>query len=352
MVLVLTGSQGEQCNTARELMSYLYPLMYLEVMCVLGTHPAFNIYISLFWGVLKSYIGYLLIYGLFLICFAVGYLQMFEKAEDSQEKKEWPSEFLFLFMHVFNMFLGTLELASIKWADPDLGYTMKVQIIYVFIFAVLIMLTLLNLLNALAIEDVNRMIEKSATDRLYTILCLAVFWEERFRKLSSPSRILDKICNLKNSTQKAYLGDWFKVLQEKETKKLYFKAYQNTEVKFNLINIFTFGLSNCKTLEGYTSPSEGNLSGFAIPKRLADHAIEIFHERTNKELIKEEKNERNLFFDKVLNNTLTIKKATEDWNTNMEKVIKPPSDNKDDLINRIEKIESDISTILDLLRNK
>ena len=36
----------------------------------------------------------------------------------------------------------------------------------------------------------------------------------------------------------------------------------------------------------------------------------------------------------------------------MEKVLKTSADDKDDLINRIEKIESDISTILDLLRNK
>ena len=352
LVLVLTGSVGENCNTARELMSYLYPLMYLEVMCVLGTHPAFNIYISLFWGVLKSYIVYLLIYGLFLICFAVGYLQMFNKAEDTDEKQAWPSDFFFLFMHVFNMFLGTLELASIKWADPHIGNTMKVQLIYVFIFAVLIMLTLLNLLNALAIEDVNRMIEKSATDRLYTILRLAVFWEERFRKLASPSRILEKICNVKNSPETAdsYLGDWFKVLKEKGNKKLYFKAYQNTEVKFSLINIATFGFSNCKTLEGYTSPSQGKLSGFAIPKRLADHSIEIFHERTNKELIKEEKNERSVFFDEVLDNTSTIKKATENIDDKW-KVIKTSLDNKDDLVNRMEKMENDISAILNLLRN-
>ena len=357
MGIILNGSVGEECNTSKELMSILYPLMYLEVMCVFGTHPAFKIYISLFWGVLKSYIGYLLIYGLFLICFAIGYLQMFSKADDEQEEKAWPSNFSSMFMHVFNMFLGTLELADIKWADSEKGYTMTVQLLYVLIFAVLIMLTLLNLLNALAIEDVNRMIEKSATDRLYTILCLVVFWEERFRKLSSPSRILNKICNVTNSTHTAdsYLGDWFKVL-EKENKKLYFKAYQNTEVKFSLINIATFGLRNCKTLEGYTSPSEGDLSGFAIPKRLADQAIEIFHERTSKELMKEEKHERNLFFDKVLSNTQTIKNATEDiddkWNANIEKVIKTSSDNKDDLINRIEKIENDISTILDLLRNK
>ena len=28
--------EGQECNTARELISYLYPLMYLELMCVLG----------------------------------------------------------------------------------------------------------------------------------------------------------------------------------------------------------------------------------------------------------------------------------------------------------------------------
>ena len=37
--------EGQECNTARELISYLYPLMYLELMCVIGVHPAFNIYI-------------------------------------------------------------------------------------------------------------------------------------------------------------------------------------------------------------------------------------------------------------------------------------------------------------------
>ena len=45
LVLVWLGEVWEQCNTSRELMSYLYPLMYLELMCVIGVHPAFNIYI-------------------------------------------------------------------------------------------------------------------------------------------------------------------------------------------------------------------------------------------------------------------------------------------------------------------
>ena len=112
--------------------------------------------LSLFWGVLRSYLGYLLIYGPFLICFAVGYLQIFAKAEEKDEEMEWPSDFRLLVLHVFNMFLGTLELANITWADADKGQTRTVQLIYVFMFAVLIMLTLLNLLNALAIEGVNR----------------------------------------------------------------------------------------------------------------------------------------------------------------------------------------------------
>ena len=45
LVLVVMGKIWEECNTSRELMSYLYPLMYLELMCVIGVHPAFNIYI-------------------------------------------------------------------------------------------------------------------------------------------------------------------------------------------------------------------------------------------------------------------------------------------------------------------
>ena len=281
----------------------------------------------MFWGVLKSYVGYLLIYGLFLICFALGYLQMFAKAENEEE---WPSEFWLLVLHVFNMFLGTLELANITWANADAGYTHTVQLIYVFTFAVLIMLTLLNLLNALAIEDVNRMIEKSETDRLYTILCLVVFWEERFRKLASPSRI----CKTKDfdSDSASCLGDCFKVLPDKDEKKLYFKAYQNKEVKFSLMNVANYGFGNCKTFEAYTSPSESNSSDFSIPKRLADQAIEIVHERTSQEVRQKEKNERSLFYEKVQNNTDTIKKVSED----MEK--------------KIAKIEGDISTILKLLQ--
>ena len=296
---------------------------------------------SLFWGVLKSYVGYLLIYGLFLICFAVGYLQMFAKAEEKDEM-EWPSEFWLLVMHVFNMFLGTLELANIQWAEAkDENYTQTVQLIYVFLFAVLIMLTLLNLLNALAIEDVKGMIEKSETDRLYTILCLVVFWEERFRKLPSPSRILNK--------QHSSLADCFKVLPKERDKKLYFKAYQNKEAKFSLMNVATYGFSNSKTFEGYISPSGYISSDFAIPKRLADQAIEIVHERTSQEIRQKEKNEKDSFYEKVLNNTVTIKKISEDLDNmtaNMEKVIKTS------LEDRIAKIEDNISTILNLLQKK
>ena len=338
MGIILHGSVGEECNTSKELMSILYPLMYLEVMCVFGTHPAFKIYISLFWGVLKSYIGYLLIYGLFLICFAIGYLQMFSKADNDDEEKAWPSNFSSMFMHVFNMFLGTLELADIKWADPELGYTMTVQLMYVLIFAVLIMLTLLNLLNALAIEDVKGMIEKSETDKLYTILCLAVFWEQRFRKLTGPS----PFCIKKDSSQLAgsSLGDCFKVLPDK---KLYFKAYQNKEVKFSLMNVATYGYSHCKTLEGYSSPSgeaEDDLDwNFSIPKKLADQAIEIFHERKSQEFKQKEKNERILFSKEVQNNTETIKKVSEDLDKRTANIEK-----------KIAKIEDNISTILELLQ--
>ena len=85
---------------------------------------------SLFWGVLKSYVGYLLIYGVFLICFAFGFVQFFAKAE-KEEEMEWPSDFWLLVLHVFNMFLGTLELANITWADADKGETRTVQLIYV-----------------------------------------------------------------------------------------------------------------------------------------------------------------------------------------------------------------------------
>ena len=297
---------------------------------------------SLFWGVLKSYVGYLLIYGLFLICFAVGYLQMFAKAEKKDEM-EWPSEFWLLVMHVFNMFLGTLELANIQWAEAkDDRWTQTVQIFYVFLFAMLIMLTLLNLLNALAIEDVKIMIEKSETDRLYTILCLVVFWEQRFRKLPSLSRILSK------QSADSSMADCFKVLPAGD-KKLYFKAYQNKEAKFSLMNVATFGLTNSKTFEGYISPSEENPSDFDIPKRLADQAIEIVHERTSRELRQKEKDEKILFYEKVLNNTVTIKKISEDMDSmtaNMERVI------KSSLEGRIAKIEDSIDTILSLLQKK
>ena len=344
--LALRGQIYEECNTSRQLISYLYPLMYLELMCLVGTHPAFNIYISLFWGVLKSYIGYLLIYGLLLICFAVGYLQMFGKAEE-EEELAWPSGFLFLVMHVFNMFLGTLELENIKWADPEEGPSRRVQLIYVFIFAVLIMLTLLNLLNALAIDDVNRMIEKSETKRLYTILSLVVFWEERFRKLSSPSRMLKKIFTREKSSEPAetFLRHWYTILKEKDKKKLYFKAYQDREIKFSLMNIVTYGPSNGRTLEGYNSIREGQPSGFTITKRLADQAIEIFHDRTRQAREKEEKGERKSFFEKVMNDTSTLRKVTEDMESrtvNMER----------GLNQRIDKIEEDIRKIIRLLETR
>ena len=274
---------------------------------------------------LKAYVGYLLIYGLFLICFAVGYLQMFAQAENEDE---WPTEFGLMVLNVFNMFLGNLDLGNIPWEEDDKdkqGHT--VQLIYLFIFAVLIMLTLLNLLNALAIEDVST--RNHETDRLYTIFRRAVFWEERFRQLPSPSRI----CSLKDSSG-SHPGDWFKVLPDEKGKKLYFKAYQNKEDEFSLMNAAAFllyGFSNVQTLEGYTSTSStrGENSDFSIPKKLAEQAVEIVHERTSQELRQKEKDERNLFYEKVLNNTVTI---------------------KNDMEKKFAKIEGDISTILELLQ--
>ena len=44
LVLIFMGEEWEECNTSRELMSFLYPLMYLELIFIIGTHPTFNIY--------------------------------------------------------------------------------------------------------------------------------------------------------------------------------------------------------------------------------------------------------------------------------------------------------------------
>ena len=62
-----------------------------------------------------------------------------------------------------------------------------------------------------------------------------------------------------------------------------------------------------------------------------------------------EKNEKILFYEKVLNNTVTIKKISEDMDSmtaNMERVI------KSSLEGRIAKIEDNINTILFLLQKK
>ena len=131
----------------------------------------------MFSGVFKRYVIYLIIYGFFLVAFGLAFFQMFRPNE------EYPNSFEQMFLKMFTMVLGEIELMKIPFY-PN-GWMRIVEILFFTTFLILMVLVLQNLLNALAIRDTEDMLKVSEEDRLYSVMVITFFWEY-FSKFLAP----------------------------------------------------------------------------------------------------------------------------------------------------------------------
>jgi transient receptor potential cation channel subfamily A protein 1 len=120
---------------------------------MVGRHPrltTINIYVTMLYRVLGTFILFLTWYSLFILAFGLGFYILLH--QDLTENPEVESDYKFFdtlglcIVKTFTMFVGELEFGDLP-IDSAFGY------IFLLAFVFLIVVVLMNLLNGLAVSD-------------------------------------------------------------------------------------------------------------------------------------------------------------------------------------------------------
>ncbi len=119
------------------------------MVTMVGRHPklsTYNIYSTMFYRVLKTFISFLTWYSLFIIAFALCFYILLHQdtAGDPQEYPFFDHLGLCL-VKTFSMFVGELEFSDIPFNSPF-------SYVFFLVFIFLIVVVLMNLLNGLAVS--------------------------------------------------------------------------------------------------------------------------------------------------------------------------------------------------------
>ena len=108
---------------------------------------SFNIYSTMFYRVLKTFIFFLAWYSLFIIAFALSfYILLHEDKENVDNEYPFFDKVGLVLIKTFAMFVGELEFSDIPFNSPF-------SYIFFLLFIFLIVVVLMNLLNGLAVSD-------------------------------------------------------------------------------------------------------------------------------------------------------------------------------------------------------
>jgi len=166
-VVLFHGDPGCYLVEKRELSAAVLLISWMELLSMLGRHPTWhwcNIYSTMFFSVLTTFLTFLLWYSLFIIAFGLGFFILLHSDVEMNKKEEEKPKF---FDHIglslvktFSMFVGELEFSEVPFqVSPRFSY------IFFLIFVFLMVVVLMNLLNGLAVTDTGRIQEEA---ELYT----------------------------------------------------------------------------------------------------------------------------------------------------------------------------------------
>ena len=171
VVLIATeGSGNFQLN--RHLAAIAIVLSWGELIVLVGRHPKlkeYNIYVTMFLRVLKTFLLFFTWYCLFIVAFGLGFFIMLHKEVDKDSKEE---EYVFFnkawlsLVKTTTMFVGELEFSDIP-IDLD-SHLAPLSYVFFLSFVFLIVIVLMNLLNGLAVSDTGLIREKA---EIYSYRC-------------------------------------------------------------------------------------------------------------------------------------------------------------------------------------
>jgi len=148
------------CETKRHLAAFVIVLAWATLITLTGRHPKmarYNIYVTMFCKVLKSFILFLTWYSFFIIAFGLGFYIMLHKDVPNHVPGEDDYRFFdnpwLSLVKTSTMFVGEIEFSDIPIDTSSrlgiLGY------FFLLSFVFLIVVVLMNLLNGLAVHDTN-----------------------------------------------------------------------------------------------------------------------------------------------------------------------------------------------------
>ena len=149
-VLLLNGPPGCDIHFKREIATSVLFLSWILLVTMIGRHPQMsscNIYSTMFYRVLKTFVSFLAWYSLFIIAFALSFYILLHKDIGGLEN-EYPffDRIGLVLVKTFAMFVGELEFSDIPFNSPF-------SYVFFLLFIFLIVVVLMNLLNGLAVSD-------------------------------------------------------------------------------------------------------------------------------------------------------------------------------------------------------
>ena len=150
-ILLFHGDYGCHVLLKRQVSAFIIVLSWSELITMIGRHPKLteiNIYVTMLYRVLGTFIQFLAWYSLFILAFALGFYVLLH--QDYPEAEDHDYTFFdtlgFSVIKTFTMFVGELEFGDLP-IKTGVGY------IYLLAFIFLIVVVLMNLLNGLAVSD-------------------------------------------------------------------------------------------------------------------------------------------------------------------------------------------------------
>ena len=165
VTVLISNHRTENCGEMnRHFAAIVIVLSWAELIVLVGRHPKlkeYNIYVTMFLKVLKTFLFFITWYSLFIIAFGLGFYILFHKAEEEVAEddyvyfnKAWLS-----IVKTTTMFVGELEFSDIPInLDSSLA---PLAYVYFLSFVFLIVVVLMNLLNGLAVSDTGIIRDKA-----------------------------------------------------------------------------------------------------------------------------------------------------------------------------------------------
>ena len=172
LTVVLLATEGSDFQLNRHFAAIAIVLSWGELIVLVGRHPKlkeYNIYVTMFLRVLKTFLLFFTWYCLFIVAFGLGFFIMLHKEVEPDSKED---EYVFFnkawlsLVKTTTMFVGELEFSDIP-IDLD-SHLAPLSYVFFLSFVFLIVIVLMNLLNGLAVSDTGLIREKA---EIYSYRC-------------------------------------------------------------------------------------------------------------------------------------------------------------------------------------